>query len=452
MNGALERSAPGLPSVVPSSPRAAAKRDRIKKRTSRLVLAAITLFTITVPIDMVPVIGDRFGVSRIAGMLVLLVAILQPANALRRPHPALWWFTAYAAIVFLTGIPLYEAYGSEILQRVFTIAQLLLLFWVLSNVLQDDTVSRRTLLVFALSCALVAALMGLGIFRTSFETARGTRLSFAGGNSNQVGGTLMLGLLTLVGLAYTAHLTGRLWKWLVPMIAIPVAFAIMETGSRGSVVGLVGGLTAFVLAGQKLGTRMRNLVIFAMAAGVVYFAVYSTMISRSRWEEAVETRRLTGRERIYPAAIAMFMQKPIQGWGPEANRRELGMRVPLLGARSLDTHNMYLHVLTEVGVLGAIPFFIGLGLCLRSALRARSTPHGLLPIVLTSAVLIATLASNWALRKPLWLVLSYAAASGAGATQKRRRRSTLPYAIPVQALKGSVPAAEAEPSSAPASV
>jgi O-antigen ligase len=171
--------------------------------------------------------------------------------------------------------------------------------------------------------------------------------------------------------------------------------------------------------------------VFTVVGAAVYFAVYTTYISRVRWEEALEHRRISGRERIYPALLGMAAERPLQGWGAEKNRRELAARVPQMEESALDAHNLYLHVLTEVGIVGSLPFVVALALSLQAARRSVRTRHGLLPLVLLCSVLVASLASTWILRKPFWFFIAYAVAAGSEVRGgSRRRRVRQPYPLP----------------------
>jgi O-antigen ligase len=117
---------------------------------------------------------------------------------------------------------------------------------------------------------------------------------------------------------------------------------------------------------------------------------------------------MSGRENIMPEAWNMFIQEPIMGWGPGNHIIELGSR---FGRKPLDTHNGYLWVLTETGLAGAIPYFVALWLCLRSAWRARYGPEGSLPLALLVCAFLVNMSITWHFRKVLWLILAYGVAS-----------------------------------------
>jgi O-antigen ligase len=329
-------------------------------------------------------------------------------------------FALYVLIAFVGAVPYLDWYGSTIQMRGLTLAQNLIMFWILSNVLRDDDLTGRALTAMAIAGAVVAAFMALGFMQTTVETARGVRISFAGVNPNVLGGVLSLCLLALLGMMLTAQLTGRVWRWLAPAMAAPVLGAIIRTGSRGALAGLFAGLVVLAFSGERTTKRFRNVVLLIGAGAAAYFALYVTSITQLRWGEALEEREVSGRERIYPELLRMIGERPLQGWGMQNNRVELGQRVPRLVEGALDAHNLYLHVITEVGVVGSLPFWFALFLCVRSAHLARRSRHGLLPLVLVAATLVTNMVTTGILAKPLWFVLAYATAGGAVAVTERR--------------------------------
>jgi len=118
----------------------------------------------------------------------------------------------------------------------------------------------------------------------------------------------------------------------------------------------------------------------------------------------------------------MFLERPTIGWGPTLNRREISERVGIPRFTDLDAHNLILFLLTATGLIGTIPFLIGVGLCARSAWKARDGTHGILPFAMLVAVLTACLTVSGIDWKQFWFVLAYALASSSlvGALNGRR--------------------------------
>ena len=80
--------------------------------------------------------------------------------------------------------------------------------------------------------------------------------------------------------------------------------------------------------------------------------------------------------------------------------------------RAETRHNLYLWILKETGLLGAIPFFIGLWLCWRSVWKARGSAQGTLPLACLVFMLVINMNGTYLYYKLFWLVLAYALASG----------------------------------------
>ena len=117
---------------------------------------------------------------------------------------------------------------------------------------------------------------------------------------------------------------------------------------------------------------------------------------------------MAGREKIFPAAWGMFQEKPLFGWGPVRHYYELGSR---LGQPTRDPHNLYLWLLVETGLLGAIPFFAGLWLCWHAAWKARHSIQGVVPVAMMLCLLVNNAKGTGLTDKLSWIILAYALAS-----------------------------------------
>jgi O-antigen ligase len=155
----------------------------------------------------------------------------------------------------------------------------------------------------------------------------------------------------------------------------------------------------------------------------VLFLVVNNSVSSSRWEMAFEGN-VAGRDKIADEAIDMVIERPFFGWNPTFGE-ELGRRLGLLW-EGKDAHNLYLHLLLEVGVVGAFPFFRALWLCGRTAWGARQGALGLLPLALLITTLIGNFARTDLTRKHFWLALAIAAASGPIVSRKAQAARTFP--------------------------
>jgi O-antigen ligase len=148
--------------------------------------------------------------------------------------------------------------------------------------------------------------------------------------------------------------------------------------------------------------------------------VVNSPAASQRWHETFHEGKLAGREKIIPAALGMVAERPMFGWQPVRFQYELGRRVAegyYTGTK--DAHNLFFHLLLEVGVVGTVPFLIGLWWCGQGAWRARAENFGLLALALFLAVMAASMTHTDLVRKPFWLVLALTSAAASGGSMSR---------------------------------
>jgi O-antigen ligase len=321
---------------------------------------------------------------------------------------ALWAGRDPAATALVT-----PDYRAQVFKLFLQLLEAVLTFWAAYNVLRSPTVARRALLGFAVACSFRALLPLVGIARTArVQWGGAIRVSALDQNANNSAMILAAGLVALLGLEYSMGRPAVRWRWLTwPVIGLLVV-SVVDTGSRGGLVALAVGLVVFALGGQgNRWTRVRHAFVVACAVGLLVVATYTSDVMRKRFEDTLESGAAAGRERIYPALLEMFRQRPVLGWGPVNNKYELGLRLDERIRRRRDAHNLVLEVLTSTGLVGAVPFLAGVGLCVAAAWRARHRAHGILPSALAAVLLSNNMVGNWIDSKLLWLVLAYGLAS-----------------------------------------
>jgi O-antigen ligase len=365
-------------------------------------------FVMSIPLETVDigVQGGVLSLSKIVGYLFILIALLQPSICFRKPEQAFWGFALYAAAYVALGALQPADYLPTIVAGTLRLAQMLILFWVSFNLLQHEGMIKGTLVGLGLSCVVLACLQLAGVGPSDEPQGRVTALAE---NANRLGGVLSLGALALVGLGYARARTDqgiRVLAW--PCVGL-LCTGILMTGSRGAMFGfIVGILCLLTKGGGGLSSFKVRAVAILLLIGLAV-ASYSNALVRDRWERAFYKGNLAGREKVLPEAWRMFTESPLVGWGPVNNHVELGAR---FGEDTIDTHNLYLWVLTETGLLGGIPFFAALWICGRAAWIARRGPEGSLPIAMVGCIAIVNMAGTMLNHKLFWLALAYAVASG----------------------------------------
>src|SRR5262249_39885652 len=172
------------------------------KATVRYVYYA---FAFSIPFEVID-IGLPYTPSKLFGYLLILLTLLMERDLfLWRPPKAFWCFVIYLIVYAFRGIievfgdPQKAEFRGEIIGQLFTMCQMLVLFWISYNLMRSERVKKGTVLALALSCSVLAFLQALGI--TNSNVAQ-ERISAFGENPNTLASVLSLGLLALVGVAY----------------------------------------------------------------------------------------------------------------------------------------------------------------------------------------------------------------------------------------------------------
>ncbi len=206
------------------------------------------------------------------------------------------------------------------------------------------------------------------------------------------------------GIAHADRISGvfgkhlRLGQVLASLAAFPLGVAAKRVGTIGwiGVAMLMGAVILFagsraawltfmlvlLFSGWRLLGWKRLLGVFA--AGAVGVVVLAAMFPRDLHERIERTeavfsgdaagldRALSGRLRIWEAAVCMIGEHPINGVGARGYRDAYAGCAPQLGppawgkGGALHAHQIVLEILSETGVLGLLLWLIGAALAIRA--------------------------------------------------------------------------------------
>ena len=347
------------------------------------------------------------------GALLLLSALFQPGLFLRWPPKGFWCFIVYLYVFAALSLLEPSGYRHATLLNVFLLAQLTLLGWIGFCLMRDRQTAERALLTFAAGCVFLSLLQVTGFASRAVEAevASVVRVTAFGFHPNNLARILMLGLLGLVGLTLAKSKNFLRPLFLIGPFALLIGVAMVQTGSRGGLIALAAGVMTLVLRRGSMMMKVLNGLGLMVLLGVFFFAALQSDIMRARFEETIEEGDVARRERIYPTAFGMFQEKPLLGWGPISSTFELGMRLGHPEEETKNPHNLILFGLVSTGLLGSLPLFVGLAFCGLSAWKTRLGPHGILPLAMFVAVMVANMSGLWLFNKLHWLVMAYALAS-----------------------------------------
>ena len=359
--------------------------------------------------------GEEVGLieppTLVGGFLVLSV-LLQPGLFLRWPPKAFWFYIIYLYLFITMGVLEPPRYRALFVHDATVMFQLTVLAWIGYSVMRDSDVAERALLTLAIACTVLSLLDVTGIGSTAvIEKGGAARAAALGFHPNHMARILILGLLAYVGFLYNRRRNLMRPLLICAPFIIIVAAVTIQTGSRGALLALGGAVLVFALRKGSLKTKVLNLAGLLALLGVLALAAVNSEIMRTRFEETIEEGDLARRELIYPTAIQMIKERPLLGWGPVTSVYELGMRLGHPEEETKNPHNLILYGLVTSGLLGSLPLFIGIGICVHCAWRGRNGPHGILPLAMIVAVLAANMSGVWLFNKLHWLIMAYAVAS-----------------------------------------
>jgi O-antigen ligase len=354
------------------------------------------------------------SLTKLSGFLFFAIYFFYHNPLLRRrsfpPVPRVTiWFFIYVAVYAVNGVFLPSERLSEFFDRLFTLIQLIILFWIASDILKNEKMAQKALLVYSITSVILA--LGLVLSLPGFDVQGELgmeRASLLGQNANWVAYVIALAVVALLGLWLNLSHKGLTENvWMLGSILV-LLLAIVFTGSRGGFLMTMVGLSVYLIPYWKNRWRVSTVCVALFAMGGLAYVAATTPAFVERWQEFTEGQE-SARHRIKDEGFDMISERPLLGWQPVEFRYELGRRTNARDAR--DAHNVYLHVLMEVGVVGAAPFLIGLWLCGQEAWKARNRTLGLLPLALWATALAGAMTSASIYMKAVWFVLAVTVAA-----------------------------------------
>ena len=357
------------------------------------------------------------SIARVVGLSFFLVYVwyynpLFSKRPLPRSSLALWCFAAYVAFVVVYGL-----LSGGAIARIATLIQLIVMFWIAADLLQDRQIACSVLLAYSIAATIlaVAVLFQLPGFTSQVVPGRVTALRE---NLNALGTHMAIAAVAALGLhlkkAYRRSTT------LLLVGAIPALLAgVVSTGSRGALAAVLLGCGIYLLPYRHSKNVMTAALVAVLVIAAGVYMVGRSPDFRQRWEQSYYEGSLSSREEIFPITLEMISERPLLGWGPVELGYELGFRTG--GWEANDTHNLILHLLAEVGVLGTIPFVCGMLCCFVAAFKGRDGPLGLLPLGTMIVIMVASLSGNQVVWKPLWLVMALTIAGSVRLLDRRSR-------------------------------
>ncbi|MCX6715608.1 MAG: O-antigen ligase family protein [Candidatus Taylorbacteria bacterium] len=163
-------------------------------------------------------------------------------------------------------------------------------------------------------------------------------------------------------------------QWAYPILAVVFGFEVFETATRGTILGLIGGillaLFLYAVLGKNETKKNRwiavGIIVFIFVLGGIFWANRDTAFVRNSealsrmasisWSEA----QGQARNYIWPMAIKGFTERPVFGWGQENFNYIFNANYnPKMWGQEQwfdRAHSVFLDWLTASGILGLVSY------------------------------------------------------------------------------------------------
>ena len=372
--------------------------------TLRNLAAGLTAFTVLIFLAEIPTISS-FGLTftKLAGGVLAVAWVITATRRdpnmpmLTRRHPVIAYL-ALALLCWTFGSILWASDPGTAGATAFRFSQGVLLLFIIFSALRE----RRHLvwIMYAfVAGAVLSAMVGLA-GGTGNDVSNTGRLGGGIGDPNDLAALLIPALAFALFMAVTRkRMTAR---WLLLAAAFVCALALFRTESRGGIVGLGVMLAASLALAGPVRSRAVALAFSITGVALVYFTLLAPASALGRLTSFTAGGG-SGRTDIWAVALEITGNHPIAGVGagnfqvvePGYAFANLNLpRADLIVNTPEVVHNMYLHVLVELGVIGCVLFVLliasVLGIALR-VVRAFEASGDLEMEILTRGLVIGTI-------------------------------------------------------------
>ncbi len=320
-------------------------------------------------------LGHGASSLKAAGALLVLSWFLRVMRGDRSGAPFLGWtrpqmfYVALGVVAWATFSLLWAADPGVARSTAFRLALNVMLFIVVPSF----AATRRDLLLLAHAYVFGAALTAFyGIASGNANTDAAGRLAGGIGDPNELAALLVPAIvLAFVLIPMTRLLSTR--AALIVSVGIS-GYALVSSQSRGGIIALA----AAALAGVVWGGRQRGRILLGVVGALSAVAAYIAFTPLALGRFSSFGGGGTGRTDIWAVALKVFRAHPIQGVGignfpvvegQYAAGRISIARIDLVLDTPKVTHNTYLNVLADLGLVGLVLFAGLIFLVLRALVR-----------------------------------------------------------------------------------
>lgn len=369
----------------------------------KVITFLISLYCLLLPFE--EILAFSFGsLNKIVGILIILYVIIQYRNNLYLKNSSIrlciWIIYLVISIIWSASISWWKYFFQlYFVQSVFFCTILFI---------PKGKVNIKLIKHSIILAGFIAASILIFLPNTSVLTDEGRRTIVLFGNTfdpNLLAAILIISIYVSLSVLYGIKLFSQ--RILIFIVVGIIATGLLLTGSRGALIAFVVSFIMYLFFKTKdRNQRRKSILIFIASIGVLFILLSvlpeNLISSRYSINNILGLNEYTAgahnRYTIWQHSLELFISKPILGYG-------CGNFFPALGTvyREAASHNMYILLLVEGGLVGFLLFFSFMFRIFKELMIEKNIDH----IIILIAMLILALSLDSITYKYFWFVLIY---------------------------------------------
>lgn len=366
----------------------------------------LCFFVFTLPWQGVVVIPGIGTISRLLGFVLVGLAILYILINKNMKEVPLFIIASVLFVVWGLISYTWSYIPSATISRFIQSIQFLAMVWLVWELCDRKTDYKILLQMFIFGLFVTVADM---LYSYGTQSYISGRMEGGGLGINRIAMYLSLGI-PIAWYLYLSQKSNILSY--INIVYIPLAiFSIILTGSRtGLIVGSIG-LTIIPLTFFKLPSTSKITVIGFVSVCLLFSLFYyskaienlqSNIDRFSETPDMIQEGEFTGRQVFWNIALKKFIEKPIQGFGAATSSHIIGEQ---LGGVRRSSHNTYISILLESGIIGLLIMFSIIAIIIIPILLLGSIERTF-GLVIIAVIMVTMIVNNLETDKTFWFILS----------------------------------------------
>ena len=374
------------------------------------------LLVFSVPWELAFAVSNVGSMSRLLGIVTAATGLLTAMVSGRVRRPGVVVCLSVAFTLLSVSSMVWSISPGDTISRSFQYAQLLIVAWLVRELARTREEQQSLMAAYCLG-----AYVSIADLMMNFISGRdiGDNLRYSANNldANDLGLTLAIG----IPMAWYLFLDRARLLRIHGAIYVPLAvLAILLTASRGA---FLAGLVALLIIPLTLPRRSFRSAILSTAVVIAAAALAAFIVPQSSWTrvltatEVVTGGTMSGRVAIWEAGWQAFQERQMLGAGAGAFETAIE---PLV--KRIESHNVFLAVLVEQGILGGFLFIALLVACAFCVWRLPALER---KVYATIGItwLVGAMSLSWQNRKTTWLIIGLISAQSVVSSARAHSQS-----------------------------